>query len=70
MLFTPSPRTPDDDFCGAAWDYTWAPNCGGNFTVNYNWAGSSAQGACPAGWNGTNDGCDVGCQFVDGDCFR
>lgn len=61
----------DDELTGATWDAINAGNCGGvNFTVNYNWAGSSYENNCPTSWNGTNDGCDVGCQFVDGDCFR
>ena len=61
----------DDEFTGAAWDALWASNCSGvNLKVDYNWAGTSAEGNCPTSWNSTNDGCDVGCQFIDGDCFR
>jgi len=61
----------DDDLLDAAFDAAFAPNCGNvNFTVNFNWAGGSNEGNCPTGWRNSNDGCDVGCQFVDGDCFR
>jgi hypothetical protein len=61
----------DDEVTGAAWDAAWGSNCSGvTFTVHYNWNGTSYQSACPASWNNTNDGCDVGCQFIDGDCFR
>jgi len=61
----------DDEFTGAAWDALWASNCSGvNLEVDYNWAGSYSEGNCPTSWNSTNDGCDVGCQFIDGDCFR
>jgi len=59
-----------DDFVGASWDYLWASNCGGNFYIPYNWAGSYYEGNCPSAWNNTNDGCDVACQFVDADCAR
>jgi hypothetical protein len=61
----------DDEVLDAAFDAAFAPNCDGtSFTVNYNWSGSTYEANCPAAWNYTNDGCDVGCQFVDGDCFR
>lgn len=61
----------DDEFTGAAWDMTWGSNCSGvTFTVNYNWAGTGYEGACPTSWNNANDGCDVGCQFIDADCSR
>ena len=35
---------------------------------DYNWAGSSSEGACPETWIGTDDGCDCGCQVPDPDC--
>ena len=61
----------DDELTGATWDAINASNCSGvNFTVDYNWAGSSYENNCSTSWNGTNDGCDHGCQFIDGDCFR
>ena len=60
-----------DELTGATWDAVNGSNCSGvNFTVDYNWAGTGSEGNCPTSWNGTNDGCDVGCQFIDGDCFR
>jgi hypothetical protein len=62
----------DDDFLDAGVDYIALPNCAG---VNlpswqYNWAGTQYEGNCVAGWKDTNDGCDVACQWIDGDCFR
>lgn len=61
----------DDEVTGATWDAMWGSDCSGvNFRVDYNWAGTSLEGNCPTSWNSTNDGCDVGCQFIDGDCFR
>ncbi|MCH9687937.1 MAG: hypothetical protein K0V04_41290 [Deltaproteobacteria bacterium] len=60
-----------DEFSDTGWDVINAPHCSGvSFTVDYNWAGGSTQNNCPTSWNGTNDGCDHGCQFIDGDCFR
>jgi hypothetical protein len=61
----------DDDFVEAAIDAVVASNCAGvAFTVDWNNAGSSAEGNCPWEWKDSNDGCDAGCQFIDGDCFR
>jgi hypothetical protein len=61
----------DDDLVDATFDAIWASNCSNvAFQVNYNWAGSPSEGACPTSYRNSNDGCDVGCQFVDGDCFR
>jgi hypothetical protein len=60
----------DDEFAEAAVDYLVLSNCGGALQIDYNWAGSSYEGACPASWKNANDGCDAACQFVDGDCFR
>jgi len=60
----------DDEFAEAAIDYLAISNCGGEFHVDYNWAGSANEGHCPVSYQNTNDGCDVGCQFIDGDCFR
>lgn len=61
----------DDEFLDAAVDYGVASNCGNvNFRVAYNWQGTSLQSNCPTSYNNTNDGCDIGCQFTDGDCFR
>lgn len=34
----------------------------------YCWLGSGFENNCPGEWLGTNDGCDCGCQFDDGDC--
>lgn len=59
-----------DELSEALVDDLALSDCGGNFTVNYNWAGSSYEGHCPTSWQYSNDGCDVGCQFIDGDCFR
>lgn len=59
-----------DELSATGWDVAFAPNCGGKITVDYNWAGSSNEGNCPTSWKDTNDGCDHGCQFIDGDCFR
>jgi len=59
-----------DEVTEALVDYLALSNCGGEFHVDYNWAGSSSEGHCPTSWQFSNDGCDVGCQFVDGDCFR
>lgn len=60
-----------DELVGATWDAINASNCSNaNFGVDYNWANTGSEGSCPTSWNGTNDGCDVGCQFIDGDCFR
>lgn len=59
-----------DEFSGTGVDVAFAPNCGGHITIDYNWAGSGNENSCPTSWNGTNDGCDHGCQFIDGDCFR
>lgn len=60
----------DDEFVEAAVDWASASNCGGEFRVDFNWAGSPNEGHCPTSFMNTNDGCDVGCQFIDGDCFR
>jgi hypothetical protein len=68
--FLASPEC-DDDLLDATFDAAFASNCNNvSFRVDYNWAGSSLEGNCPASYNYSNDGCDVGCQFVDGDCFR
>jgi hypothetical protein len=68
--FDQSPEC-DDDFLDAAVDYGVASNCPGvNFRVDFNWEGSANQNNCPTSFNNTNDGCDIGCQFTDGDCFR
>lgn len=32
------------------------------------WVNLPAENMCPIIWNGTGDGCDCGCQFVDLDC--
>lgn len=37
-------------------------------TCDYCWIGAPEENSCPDGWNGTGDGCDCGCQFVDPDC--
>ena len=34
----------------------------------YLWCGTPYGHACPEAWNGANDGCDCGCQFLDSDC--
>jgi hypothetical protein len=34
----------------------------------YVWCGTAFEDFCPDTWNGTGDGCDCGCQFVDPDC--
>lgn len=61
----------NDEFADTAWDVINAPNCSGmTFTVDYDWAGTGNEGSCPTSWKDTNDGCDHGCQFIDGDCFR
>ncbi len=61
----------NDEFADTGWDVVSAPNCSGvNLTIDYNWAGSGTENSCPTSWKDTNDGCDHGCQFVDGDCFR
>ncbi|MCA9707653.1 MAG: hypothetical protein KDK70_17520 [Myxococcales bacterium] len=61
----------DDEFADTAWDVINAPNCSGvALTVDYDWAGSGYENACPTSWKDSNDGCDHGCQFIDGDCFR
>ena len=61
----------DDHLVDATWDAINASDCSGaNFSVDYNWAGSSREGSCPDSWRNANDGCDHGCQWVDGDCFR
>ncbi|HET9959081.1 MAG TPA: hypothetical protein VFQ61_31540 [Polyangiaceae bacterium] len=60
----------DDEFIEAAIDYLAEPDCGGQLAIDYDWAGSPYDGKCSESWNSSNDGCDVGCQFVDGDCFR
>jgi hypothetical protein len=39
-----------------------APAC------DYCWLGRDQQANCPISWNGTDDGCDCGCQFIDPDC--
>lgn len=41
-------------------------------TCDYNYAEptiSSYANNCPSSWNGTNDGCDCGCQYFDPDCL-
>jgi len=60
----------DDEFTEAAVDYLYQPDCGGEFQIDYNWAGPGHQGPCKPAWHKSNEGCDVGCQFVDPDCFR
>ncbi len=41
---------------------------GGPPECDYDWTGTPYEGNCPPDWNGTSDGCDCGCQFVDQDC--
>ncbi|MEM7153312.1 MAG: hypothetical protein AAF799_10755 [Myxococcota bacterium] len=61
----------NDEFAATGWDVINASHCSGaHFTVDYNWAGTSRENSCPTSWKDTNDGCDHGCQFIDGDCFR
>jgi hypothetical protein len=63
----------DDEFLEAAVDWASASNCGGDLNTQrglYNYAGGPTEGHCPQSYQSTNDGCDVGCQFIDGDCFR
>jgi len=43
---------------------------GDQLACQYQWTGSSYANNCPASWNGTNDGCDCGCQYSDPDCFK
>jgi len=35
---------------------------------DYCWLGTPTENNCPTAWNGTGDGCDCGCQFIDPDC--
>jgi hypothetical protein len=60
----------DLEFLDAAVDAVVAANCNVAFTVNYNNAGTPAEGNCPSAWINSGDGCDVGCQVIDPDCFR
>lgn len=61
----------DDEVIDAGWDAINAPNCSGvGLTIDYDWSGTGTEGNCPLGWRDSNDGCDHGCQFIDGDCFR
>jgi hypothetical protein len=68
--FIASPEC-DDELLDATLDAIVVDDCpGANFNVDFNWAGTGNEGACPDSWNNMKDGCDVGCQFVDADCFR
>ena len=61
----------NDHLVGATWDALNASNCSGvKFDVDRNWAGGPDEGNCPTSRRNANDGCDHGCQFIDGDCFR
>lgn len=40
----------------------------GDAACDYDWFGTSNQGACTTSWDGATDGCDCGCQFEDDDC--
>jgi hypothetical protein len=61
----------DDHFPDAGFDFLFATWCfNANFEVDFNWAGTSLESNCPSAFINTNDGCDVGCQVIDGDCFR
>ena len=54
-----------DSDCGSL---TPVSGCEGE--CEYWWYGSEYERNCPSGWNGTDDGCDCGCQFIDPDCCR
>ena len=61
----------NDHLADATWDAINANDCSGvNFDVDYDMTGTNYEGNCPTNWKNANDGCDHGCQFVDGDCFR
>jgi hypothetical protein len=44
-------------------------DCPCDSTCDYCWCDHATYaGNCPTSWNGTDDGCDCGCQFEDPDC--
>ncbi|MCO4747718.1 MAG: hypothetical protein KC912_23175 [Proteobacteria bacterium] len=53
----------NDQFASASDDELFADD------ADYDWRGSSRYNNCPTSWKGTDDGCDVHCQFRDPDCL-